>query len=190
MELLFIFINYMNDTFKPTWLYIKQHNTGLKYFGKTIRKDPIRYLGSGDHWKQHLAKHGANITTTWCQLFTNKDELVDYALSFSKDNNIVESKEWANLIVENGLDGANTLVSEETRAKMSAVRKGKPKSEETRAKMSVAWKDRGPRSDEHCAKLSLSKKGKGTGVDNPMFGRKQSAETRAKISAAMKKSRS
>lgn len=181
----------MNDTFKPTWLYVKQHNsTGLKYFGKTIRKDPIRYLGSGDYWKQHLTKHGANITTTWCQLFTNKDELVAYALSFSKDNNIVESKEWANLIVENGLDGANTLVTEETRAKMSAVRKGKPKSAETRAKMTESWKNRGPRSKEHCETLSLSKKGKGTGIDNPMFGRKQSAETRAKISASMKKTRS
>lgn len=36
------------DNFVPPWLYIKQHNqTGLKYFGKTIRKDPKKYKGSG-----------------------------------------------------------------------------------------------------------------------------------------------
>ena len=79
----------MNDTFKPTWLYIKQHNiTGLKYFGKTVGKNPNRYLGSGEHWKNHLNKHGTDITTVWCQLFTNKDELTKYALEFSKENNI------------------------------------------------------------------------------------------------------
>ena len=35
-----IYSNIPSPEFKPTWLYIKQHNTtGLKYFGKTT-KDP------------------------------------------------------------------------------------------------------------------------------------------------------
>jgi hypothetical protein len=90
---------------QPTYLYIKEHgNTGLKYFGKTT-KDPIKYIGSGIHWKSHIRKHGKNIKTLWYQLFTNEKELVEYALKFSKENNIVESKKWANMKEENGLDG-------------------------------------------------------------------------------------
>ena len=82
----------VDNIFVPTWLYIKQHNdTGLKYFGKTVRKDPIRYKGSGTYWNRHLEKHGDNVTTLWCQLFTDKNQLTEYALNFSKDNNIVES---------------------------------------------------------------------------------------------------
>jgi hypothetical protein len=90
--------------YKPTWLYIKQHNqTGLKYFGKTTRVDPEKYLGSGKYWKLHLAKHGKDISTIWLQLFTDKDALTEYARQFSIVNNIVESSEWANLIPEDGV---------------------------------------------------------------------------------------
>lgn len=94
------------NIYKPTWLYIKQHNvTGLKYFGKTSQKDPTKYKGSGKYWKSHLKKHGNNVTTIWCQLFTSKEDIVEYAVQFSKENQIVESKEWANLKEENGIDG-------------------------------------------------------------------------------------
>ncbi len=97
----------MTIYFKPTWLYIKQHNiTGLKYFGKTTRKNPNGYRGSGSYWKNHLRKHGKDISTTWCQLFENRDELIEYATKFSIENNIVDSLEWANLAIENGIDGA------------------------------------------------------------------------------------
>jgi hypothetical protein len=93
--------------YKPTWLYIKQHNqTGLKYFGKTIRKDPRKYLGSGKYWKSHLAIHGSDIDTIWCQLFENKEELMEYAIRFSTENKIVESNEWANLIPEDGISSS------------------------------------------------------------------------------------
>jgi len=91
---------------KPTYLYIKQHKiTGLKYFGKTT-KDPLTYLGSGKHWRRHIKKHGIKfVETIWHQLFINKEELIKYALDFSKNFDIVNSKEWANLKEENGLDG-------------------------------------------------------------------------------------
>jgi len=101
--------------FKPTWLYIKQHNqTGLKYFGKTTKPYSvmIRYCGSGKYWKAHLAQHGKDITTLWYHLYITKEELVDDALAFSRSHNIVNLKDstgkkvWANLILENGLDGA------------------------------------------------------------------------------------
>ena len=91
--------------FTPTWLYIKQHSdTGLKYFGKTTNS-PHGYNGSGKYWTRHLKKHGTNIETIWCKLFTDKTMLVEYALRFSAENKIVDSAEWANLKNENGLDG-------------------------------------------------------------------------------------
>jgi len=68
-------------------------------------------------------------------------------------------------------------LSEETKAKMSAARKGrpgKPQSEETKAKKSAALKGR-PRSDETKAKISEASK-----------GRTHSEETKAKIGAARK----
>ena len=91
---------------KPTYLYVKQHNkTGLKYFGKTTKKDPLKYKGSGLHWKRHLKIHGNDVKTLWVQLFENEQELIEYAKKFSEENNIVNSDKWANLKNENGLDG-------------------------------------------------------------------------------------
>jgi hypothetical protein len=141
----------------PTYLYIKQHSiTGLKYFGKTT-KDPYTYNGSGKHWTRHIKKHGKeHIITVWVSDLFHDKSIVDYALQFSKDNNIVESKEWANLKPENGLDGGGTpgiVLSYETRIKMS-----KPKSDETKAKMSAFLKGK-PKSDETKAKISATKKG-------------------------------
>lgn len=95
--------------YKPTWLYIKQHKlTGLLYFGKTICRDPIKYKGSGTYWKLHINKHGKEyVETLWYCLFTEKEILTEFALSFSKIHNIVENEDWANLRLENGLDGGD-----------------------------------------------------------------------------------
>jgi hypothetical protein len=99
-------VNKSVKTFKPTYLYIKQcRSTGLKYFGKTIAKDPIKYKGSGKYWIRHINRHGNNVETIWYKLFTDKDELVRFATQFSSQNNIVESSEWANLKIEDGLWG-------------------------------------------------------------------------------------
>lgn len=89
--------------FKPTYLYIKTHNvTGLKYFGKTVKSDPTTYPGSGTHWKNHILKHGNNVTTEIYGYYTVEDECKRDALKFSEDNCIVESEDWANMIVEDG----------------------------------------------------------------------------------------
>ena len=159
--------------YKPTWLYIKQHNlTGLKYFGKTTQKDPIKYKGSGVHWSRHLNIHGNDVSTIWCQLFDNQQTLVEYALKFSIEHNIVVSKEWANLKLEDGLmGGRDSKHSAETKQKMSEARKKQTFSDETRQKMSSSMKgrksptlgmkflNRPPVSDETRIKLSNSKKG-------------------------------
>ena len=91
--------------FKPTYLYVKTHNTtGLKYFGKTCKKDPYKYKGSGTRWNNHLGIHGNNCTTEIIGLFTDREECLRAALEFSVQNDIVVSPEWANLKLES-LDG-------------------------------------------------------------------------------------
>ena len=91
--------------FLPTYLYIKQHTITWKlYFGKTIRKDPIKYLGGGSYWQSHIKKHSKeNIVTLWHCLFTDQAECTAFALEFSKKMNIVKSEQWLNLIDEDGL---------------------------------------------------------------------------------------
>ena len=87
-------------------LYVKQHNiTGLRYFGKTSKKDPYAYLGSGKYWRRHLKVHGRNIDTISVWSFENEEDCEKFALEFSIANNIVESEMWANLRLENGRDG-------------------------------------------------------------------------------------
>lgn len=94
--------------FKPTYLYIKTHRTtGLKYFGKTTKLDPSKYHGSGEYWQKHIQKHGKDILTEIVGYYEDKDECVNAAIEFSIKNNIVESKDWANFKIENGLDGGS-----------------------------------------------------------------------------------
>lgn len=94
--------------FKPTFLYIKQHSiTNKFYFGKTIN-NPEKYQGSGKLWKRHIKKHGKEyVVTLWYELFTNLNDIREFALTFSEDMNIVESDQWLNLIPENGTDGGS-----------------------------------------------------------------------------------
>lgn len=96
--------------FKPTALYIKTHSiTGFKYFGKTTRLDCIHsYKGSGVHWRRHLKVHGSCYTTELLGIWQDKDRLVEYSKKFCQQHNVVNSKEWANIVLEEGLQGAST----------------------------------------------------------------------------------
>jgi hypothetical protein len=99
----------MKKIFKPTYLYVKTHNiTGLKYFGKTSCKDPIKYKGSGLYWMRHIKKHGYDVTTVIIGCYHTLEELKKNAVEFSKKHNIVSSKEWANMRLEDGLIGGDT----------------------------------------------------------------------------------
>lgn len=131
----------MSKVFILTWLYIKQHNqTGLKYFGKTAHEDPYKYYGSGKYWVRHLSVHGKDVTTIWCKLFETKQELVDYAISFSRENDIVNSTEWANLREKNGVDGSPSGVTAtaKTKQKIKEARSGQIFTDATRQKMSLS----------------------------------------------------
>lgn len=96
----------MSEDFFPTWLMIKRHSvTGLKYFCKTTKADPYKYKGSGVRWVRHLKKHGRFVETDWCELFTDRKALIEYAIAFSIENDIVKSTDWANLVIEDGITG-------------------------------------------------------------------------------------
>lgn len=91
-----------------TYLYIKQHSsTGLLYLGKTQKTDPVKYLGSGKFWRNHIKKHGeGEVKTLWIsEPFFEKKDIEELALFLSEFFDIVQSKKWANLKNENGLDG-------------------------------------------------------------------------------------
>lgn len=111
---------------KPTALYVKTHRkTGLKYFGKTTRLDCIHsYRGSGVHWRRHLKKHGIDYTTELLGIWQDKERLVAYAQKFCQQHDVVASKEWANMVLEEGLQGAvsgegNIAKRADVREKMS-----------------------------------------------------------------------
>lgn len=92
-------------------LMIKTHlTTKLKYLCYTT-KDGIeyqKYNGSGKKWKNHLKQHGNNIHTEL--IFETEDyiEFKKFAIKKSIELNIVDSKEWANLKIEEG-DGGDTV---------------------------------------------------------------------------------
>ena len=93
--------------FKPTYIYIKTcEHCGLKYLGKTINKNNY-YKGSGKYWKRHIRKHNSIIHTSVINYFKEDEEefCKEFCLMISKFFNIVKSNKWANLIVENGIDG-------------------------------------------------------------------------------------
>lgn len=164
-----------ND-FEPTWLYIKQHKiTGKKYFGKTT-KDPLDYNGSGIYWNKHIKKHGIeHVETIWFYLFTDIDNLVDFATRFSEWNNIVDSEEWANLMYEDGLNGGS---------------KNRFVSEETKLNMSLGWKKRSPVTLETRMKISKALTGKTLSestiekVKKSNIGKKRSDESKQRMSEA------
>jgi hypothetical protein len=203
--------------FKPTWLYIKQHNsTGLKYFGKTISADPLKYQGSGVVWTRHLKKHGNNVSTLWCHLFFDQQSLTEYAINFSKENNIVESSIWANLKIEDGLMGGSYgEVSRETRLKLSENSKKHKHTKETKEKLRLArLSQKDPRigkkhteetkkkirqkralqiiTPESCQKRAEKMKGKifsderNLKISNALKGKPKSEEHKIKLSAAAK----
>lgn len=94
------------------YLYVKTHNTtGLKYLGKTVSKDPHSYPGSGTVWRRHLDKHGYDYTTEILLETDNAKELKEQGIYYSNLWNVVESTEWANLMIEQG-DGGDTSQSE------------------------------------------------------------------------------
>ena len=166
-----------------TTLYIKTHKiTGLKYFGMTKRNDIEKYKGSGKYWLRHLRTHGNDIHTEIFFQSDDIDEVSNKAIEFSISNNIVESKDWANLKPEDGRDGGShtSCYTQEVREKISKARKGTVYSDEYKIKMSERCKgiNKGDKNGMKGYKFSDESLLK---IKNAHLGVKRSNETRQKI---------
>lgn len=101
-------MNYLYEAIQPTRLYIKQcPHCGLKYFGKTTNNKIEKYPGSGKVWSRHLKKHRVKPVHLWSSDWYYDTSITRFALKFSRINKIVESKFWANIKDETGLDGGD-----------------------------------------------------------------------------------
>jgi hypothetical protein len=200
--------------FQPTALLVMTHNvTGLRYFCKTSRLDELCYYkGSGVYWKRHLRKHGRNVSVDVIGVYHDKQECMDVAKQFSQENMIGANPAWANLIPENGLDGAPSGELHPMFGKPSPCKGQKRpwvgKSGADNPMWGKSW------SDEQRKQATLQRTGKRlnrplgsksgmkgkaypeagklklsialTGRVSPNWGRQASEETKAKMSASQK----
>lgn len=89
-------------------LMIKTHlKTNLKYLCYTTKvgKEYDEYLGSGTYWKRHLQKNGKDIRTELIFETSDYNEFRKYAIAKSLEYDVIKSKEWANLKLEEGYGG-------------------------------------------------------------------------------------
>ena len=178
----------MSSAFKPTALLVMEHNiTGLKYFCKTTLLDRVhRYKGSGVVWTKHMREHGFNVKVGLLGFYIDKDRCLNAAKNFSIENNIVDSDEWANLVIETGKNGAS-LIGE--RNPFYGRKHSSEVIEQMRVqRLGISVNKGAYRSPEQRAKISASLKGrKNQAVALAMTGRKLSEETKTKIAEAGKK---
>jgi hypothetical protein len=105
---------------KKYYLMLKTHNqTKLKYlcFHYGTKDSCFTYRGSGSYWTSHLSKHGKDITTEILLESSNRDDITNKGMQLSKEWNIVNSKEYANLTVEDAQTTAEPLQRPEVREK-------------------------------------------------------------------------
>jgi hypothetical protein len=164
-----------------------EHNvTGLKYFCKTTMLDRVcRYKGSGVAWTKHLKEFGRDVTVGVLGFYIDAKRCFDAAKKFTEENDIVNSKKWANLIPETGKNGASLYGDKNPFF-------GKHHSKETKEKIRLAHTGKSVnkgayRSPEQRAKISAALKGrKNPAVSKALTGKKLSEETKLKIGKASK----
>jgi hypothetical protein len=136
-------------------LYLKESPFGLKYLGKCVNVNPYKYKGSGVIWRRHINAHNISsdeIKTTILFETEDKDELKRMGIYYSNLWDVVNSKEFANLIPEQG-DGGNT----------GGFKKGIKFTDEHKKKLSEArsrQKDSPERISKRADSVSKAKKGK------------------------------
>lgn len=89
-------------------LMIKTHNvTELKYLCVSTKDDYLNYPGSGVKWRNHLKQHGFNFSTVVLyESQVRNDIFKSMCLYYSRLYDVVNSDEWANLIMEDGNTGS------------------------------------------------------------------------------------
>jgi hypothetical protein len=148
---------YLSKLSKPTRIYHKKcSHCGLNYLGKSVQENIEMYSGSGKRWTQHLKKHKAKSIHVWSSDWFYDESIKEYALNLSESLNIVDSKEWANLKPENGIDGGAQEWSEVSRKRLSETITGRKQSDEWIAKRNTK-ESNAKKSQSHKLRLSESK---------------------------------
>lgn len=104
------------------YLLIKEHlDTGLKYLCKHSAESAEEcdtYKGSGKYWKNHLKKHGNNVSTKCIFVTEDKQKFREVALQYSLKYDVVKSENWANLCLEQG-EGGDTVIDKKLHGQKS-----------------------------------------------------------------------
>ena len=105
---------------KKHYLLLKKHDiTGLKYlcyhFG--TESSCFKYKGSGSYWLSHLKKHKNCISTIILDESHDKSDISKSGELYSAMWDVVNSKNFANLIIENAESDASKLHTPEARLK-------------------------------------------------------------------------
>jgi len=157
-------------------LYIKRHNkTGLMYLGKTNKKDPHRYRGSGKRWLQEIKEHGADYSTTILEQVT-LDNLYERGRFWSLYYRVTTAMDdygnhiWANLIPETG-GGPGTKHSKETYERIGNQSKGKLKKGLSRS-IKLSWEKETRKILQHSATSGENHYSKKPGYVNKKKGKK------------------
>jgi len=159
------------------YLYLKTHErTGLRYFGMT-KQDPHKYMGSGKRWRNHLSKHGNNVTTEIIFESEDKGEIVDAGIFYSKLWDIVDDDKFANLKIEEG-DGGFDHINDGSKKHRERCRRasklvknrkhGRPFTSETASKTFLGKKH----TEETKKKISDANKLNQIGSKNSNYGSK------------------
>jgi len=169
------------------YLYVKIHNvTGLRYLGQT-KQDPLKYVGSGIDWLEHIKCYGSDLKTEIILESKSKSDIDNAGRYYSNFWKITTSADdfgnriWANRINETGgggIGGRGRLPgfshSEETKEKLRQANKSFVMSEDRRRHLSEINTGK-THTVETKQKISNARKGK-----------PRSAETKAKISESLK----
>ena len=155
------------SNFAPTALLVMTHRvTGLKYFCKTAQLNTLKYYrGSGHYWKRHLKVHGKDIDVGVLGVYFEEARCLAAAKEFSELHDVANNHEWANLIAENGFDGAPSGANHPMYGKPHP-QKGIPRPEMSArylGELNPMWGKVG-------AMLGVSKP---KGVNSPLYGRKR-----------------
>ena len=162
--------------------YCWHRNTGQWYYGIHLGDIDDDYAGSGTTFRELYGgsqKQDCYAPLDWHRTIEFRGTYKECAKW--EENMVTQQMIEHPLCLNLMTGGGNGKHSKETKAKMSAAQKDKPKSAEHRASLSAAKKGK-TLSAEHRAKLSAARKGKPNGRE----GTKHTAEAIAKIRAALK----
>jgi len=101
----------------------KAYPSGLMYLCQT-KQDPYSYKGSGTRWTNHIKHHNSHIITCIIGEYETMEELREAGIQYSRELNVVESEEWANLREEDGTGGGSGKVGRRWKIKDTSKMRG------------------------------------------------------------------